>query len=231
MKAFSKRIMKKGRKLKLNIALIGRSGSGKGTQAKLLMKKFGLKEITTGALFRELAKQNTETGREVKKILAIGGLPPAWLAEYLWVKKIVEKTKPTDGLVFDGSPRRVSEAQLLDKILPWYGRTRFKLILIDISQKEAFDRLTKRRTCKSCGRLIPWVGEFKKLKVCDKCGGKLYYRKDDNPKAIKGRMEFYKKSVVPTIKYYIKRKRLIRINGEQSIEKVFEDILKAIEND
>ena len=100
-----------------------------------------------------------------------------------------------------------------------------KIILINISGKESFNRLTKRRQCQKCGQLIPWVGEFKK---CDKCSGELITRPDDKMEVIEKRLEEYKKETIPSINYYKKRGRLIKINGEQSIENVFKDILKAI---
>jgi len=100
--------------------------------------------------------------------------------------------------------------------------------LIDISRDEAFNRLTKRRICEKCGHLIPWVGKFKDLEVCNKCGGKLITRHDDLPEVIKNRLDYYDTRVVKVIDYYEKKGKLIRINGEQSIKDVFKDILKAI---
>lgn len=229
MKGFNNGIMKRGRKL--NFILLGRSGSGKGTQVKLLNEHFGgnLLNVITGDLFRKLAKKDTDTSKRVAKILKRGGLPFDDLATALWMYYIAHNLKGDQGLICDGSPRRVKEANNLDGFLEFLERKQDTyVLLIDISEKEAFNRLTKRRTCKKCRRLIPYVGEFKEWKVC-KCGGKLYYRIDDKPDAIKGRMEYYEKSVVPTIEYYRKQKRLIEINGEQSIEDVFKDILKAME--
>ena len=88
--------------------------------------------------------------------------------------------------------------------------------------------MTKRRICKDCGRVLPYIGEFRKLKKCDKCGGKLITRIDDTVEGVKERLRWYKTDVVPVINCYKKQGRLIKINGEQSIEKVFKDILKAI---
>lgn len=219
--------MKKGRKL--NFILIGRSGSGKGTQAKLLIKHFGnLYSLATGDLLRDLAKHKTDTGTRIKKVLEKGGLPFDDLATTLWMHNLAYNLKEDQGLICDGFPRRAREAENLDRFLEFLERKKDTyVLLIDISEKEAFNRLTKRRTCKKCGKLVPWVGEFKNWKKCE-CGGELYYRHDDNPEAIKGRMEYFEKSVVPAIDYYKKQKRLIKINGEQSIEDVFKDILKAV---
>ncbi len=116
----------------------------------------------------------------------------------------------------------------MDEIFEWYEWTKIKVILLDISDEEAFARITKRRICKKCGRLIPWVGQFKKLKRCDKCGGGLMTRPDDKPAAIKARLDFYKEDVQPVVDYYEKQKKLIRINGYPPIKDVHQDIRKAI---
>lgn len=101
-------------------------------------------------------------------------------------------------------------------------------MLIDISNKEAIWRLTKRRICKKCGEIVPYVGEFKKVKKCPKCGGELIHRADDTVKGVKNRLSWFKTDVQPVINYYRKTRRLIKINGEQSIDDVFKDILKVI---
>ncbi len=214
----------------LNFTFIGRSGSGKGTQAKLLIKHFGnLLYVSTGDLFRDLSKANTDTSIRVQKIIEEGGLPFDDLAAALWMHKLAYNLKENEGFILDGAPRRVNEAQTLDRYLDFLERkeTCFNL-LIDISRQEAFDRLSKRRICKNCGRLIPWVGEFKKIKVCDKCGGELITRADDTSEAINNRLDYYEERVAPTVKYYEEQDRLIKINGEQSIEDVFKEILENV---
>jgi len=216
----------KGFKSPQIIILFGRSGSGKGTQADLLRKKFRFEILTTGDFLRELTKKKNYTGRKLKQILAKGGLAPWWLASLAWLEYFVDLNRPKN-LILDGSPRSLPEAKLLDEVFAWYGY-QTKVFLIDISEKEAFFRLTKRRICQKCGRLIPYVGKYKDLKVCDKCGGKLVQRSDDHPKAIQARLDYFKKSVMPVIRYYQRQGRLIRINGEQSIEDVHQEILKYL---
>ncbi len=214
----------------LNFVLIGRSGSGKGTQAKLLMEHFGnLVYIGSGDLFRDLAKANSDVGEKIRKILKEGGLPYDDLASMLWMHEISYKVKSSEGILADGFPRRLNEAKNLEQFLEFLGRKENTFnLLIDISKEEAFNRLTKRRTCKECGRLVPWVGEFKNLKVCDRCGGELIDRPDDKPEAINSRLDYFEDRVVEAIKYYEEQRRLVKINGEQSIEDVFKDILRAI---
>ena len=214
----------------LNFILIGRSGSGKGTQAKFLMRHFkNLFYISTGDLFRNLTKVKTDTGKKIKKILEQGGLPHDDLATSLWMHEIAYKIKENQGILADGFPRRLNEAKSLDKFLKFLGRKeRTFYFLIDISRKQALNRLLKRRICKKCGQLIPWMGKFKKLKICNKCKGELIARDDDTLQAINNRLDYYEKRVTPVIKYYKRQNRLIRINGEQSPENVFREILKNI---
>ena len=212
------------------IILLGRSGSGKGTQAKLLIDDFGFDYLGTGDLLRERVKENDFSGKKLKQEMDKGERVSTYYVFQLWGKAAEKiKEKPNlKGIIIDGSPRSLLEAELMDGLLDWYEWENIKVILIDISSKEAFDRLTKRRMCKMCGRLIPWVGTFKDLKVCDQCGGELIERADDAPAAIRRRMDYFKKDVEPAIEYYQKRKRLIEIDGEQSIEDVYRDVKKAV---
>ncbi|MCX6720577.1 MAG: nucleoside monophosphate kinase [Candidatus Staskawiczbacteria bacterium] len=214
----------------LSFALIGRSGCGKGTQAELLMKHFGnLFYVSTGNLLRELAKLDTLAGKSAKEIMHKGDLIPDFMIIGLWMKELNLNLKVDQGVLFDGAFRRLIEAQEADEYFNFLDRkgTLFP-ILIDISREEAYDRLTKRRICKKCGKIFPWVGEFKKLEKCDKCGGELQHRADDNPDAINNRLAYFDKEVLEVLEYYKKDNRLITVNGEQTVEKVFEDILKAV---
>ena len=215
----------------LSFALIGRSGCGKGTQAELLMKHFGnLFYVSTGGLLRELAKLDTSAGKSAKEIIEEGGLIPAFMIIGLWMRELNINLKDAQGVLFDGALRRLIEAQQADEYFNFLKRKEnFFPILIDISKQEAFDRLTKRRICKGCGKIIPYVGEYKTMEKCDKCGGELMARPDDNPEAINNRLAYFDNDVVEVLDYYKKDNRLITINGEQAIEKVFDDILKAVE--
>ncbi len=212
------------------IILMGRSGCGKGTQAKLLQKEFGFDYVSSGDLIRARMKERDFFGQRLKKIVNQGDLAPTFLISQLWTEKIkeIEEKEDLKGLIIDGSPRTLIEAKLMDEIFDWVEWTKIKVILLDISDQEAFDRLTKRRVCKKCGRLIPWVGDFRSMKVCDKCGGELITRTDDKPEAIRARLDFYTNEVEPAIDYYQKQGKLIKVNGQQSIEDVYQEVKKTV---
>jgi adenylate kinase len=214
----------------LSFALIGRSGCGKGTQAELLQKHFGnLFYLQTGGLLRELAKLDTLAGKSAKQIMHEGKLFPDFMIIGLWMRELNVNVKEDQGVLFDGAFRRLIEAKQADEYFNFLGRENTLIpILIDISKQEAIDRLTKRRICKGCAKIIPYIGEYKKLEKCDNCGGELLHRPDDNPEAINNRLAYFDKEVLEVLDYYKKGNRLITVNGEQSIEKVFEDILKAV---
>ena len=185
----------------LNFILIGRSGSGKGTQAELIKNEFGnLAHITTGDLMRDLASKDTQVASKIKKIMQEGGLPYDDMATTLWMHKIAYSVKEEEGIICDGFPRRVVEAQNLDRFFEWLERKdSTKVLFLDIAHGEAFTRLKKR------GREI-----------------------DDNDEAIRGRMTYFEDKVMPVVNYYKEFNRLIDINGEQPIEDVFKEILEKI---
>jgi adenylate kinase len=214
---------------KLVICILGRPGSGKGTQAKLLVKKFGLAYFGSGEALRNRRKIKDFTGKKLFGAMEKGVLAPAFVISKLWMDALEKIKQKSKGVVMDGSPRQLIEAKFFNDALEWYEWQReARVILLEISKKESFNRLTKRRQCKKCGRLIPWMGKFKEMKRCDKCGGLLISRTDDKPAAIKKRLEEFEEKVVPVLDYFKKKGKLRRVNGEQSIEDVFKDILKSL---
>ena len=213
------------------IILLGKPGAGKGTQAKLLIKRLGLKYVGSGDLLRAEKKKKNFNSKKIGKTIDAGMRVPTPVIFKLWMDKFDKFKKDLNfkGMIIDGSPRTTLEAEMVGDALEWYEWEKNKrVLLVDISLKESVWRLTKRRMCKKCGRILPFVGEFRKLKKCDKCGGKLVTRVDDDLSGVKKRLEWFKSEVRPAINYYRKKKELVRINGEQSIENVFKDILKAL---
>ncbi len=215
-----------GKKSPQTIILLGRSGSGKDTQVRLLEEKTGFRIFATGDALRKVASERTILGRRLHEELQKGNLAPTWLASFLWIKTLVE-LRPSEGIIFNGSPRKLEEAKLIDEVLVWLGRGRPRVVLVDVSEKEAFTRLTKRKICTRCHAIVPYLEEYRLWKACGKCGGRLKARPDDKPRAIRTRFSWFKKEVGPVIRYYQAQRTLKVINGEQNIQSVFKDILKA----
>jgi len=192
-----------------NFVLIGPPASGKGTQARLLLKKFkNSYYISTGELFRKLIKEKTDTGQRVKKVVESGGLPFDDLATTLWMGEIAFNVKKNQSIIADGFPRRLQEAKDLDAFLKFLQRDKNTLFfLIEISEKEALKRLSKGRIFKN---------------------GKRKKRADDDRDDIKKRFRIYRKKTIPAINYLKKQGKLVNINGEQSIKDVLKNILEKI---
>jgi len=185
----------------LNFIILGSAGSGKGTQSKLLLKKFkNFYYVYTGDLLRDLAMKNTDGGKRIKKVLNSGGLVIDEIAAALWVNDVLLNVKENQGMILDGSPRRIEESITLFDFFKFLERIKnTQIFIINISEKESIKRLAKRG------------------------------RKDDHLNEIKRRLAWYKKHVIPALNYLNKKGiKTTKINGEQSINDVFKDILKAI---
>lgn len=210
----------------LNIIFLGRSGSGKGTQAELLRERFSLVNIDTGDILRTLAKRNDNFGKVVSKVICKGRLVPVWLVVYCWLTKLL-KIPSSKGIIMEGSPRQLEEAKILEEVFVWLGRKNFKVIYLEVSEEEGTKRLLRRRICSKCKRefsLMFTPG----LKKCIYCGHKLIRRQDDYPRAIKNRMIFFKKNILPVINYFHKKRILIKVNGEGSVKEIHQNILKKL---
>jgi len=209
-----------------NIIFLGRSGSGKGTQAELLMKKFALANIDTGDILRRLAKKNDKFGKTVLGTISHGKLVPIWLVIYCWLDQLL-KIPSKKGIIMEGSPRQLEEAKTLEEVFSWLGRENFRVVYLQTSAKEVTQRLLTRRICSKCGKEFS-LNFTPNLKTCSHCGGKLIRRKDDYPKAIKNRMLFFQKKILPVINYFRKKKMVVEVNGEGSVQEIHKRILKKL---
>jgi len=213
------------------IIFLGPPGSGKGTQARFLREKFDLEYIGSGDLLRKRAEKDDFMGRKLKKVLDKGIRVATPVVFKIWMEKLeeIKQKEKVNGIIFDGSPRTKEEAKMLKEALEWYEWNEDKkAIYVKVSKKESIARLTKRRVCPECGRNIPWVGEYKEMDRCDKCGGELIVRSDDTKEDIEQRWGWFESEVMPSINYFKNKDELIEINGEQSIKEVRQDILKAL---
>lgn len=207
--------------VKSALVLLGPPGSGKGTQAMQLARVMGLVHISTGDMLREAIKQGTPLGLKAKSFVDSGKLVP----DEVVIELIRDKASKSNGtLLFDGFPRNLAQAKLLDEIVVVKG-----VINLNISEKVILSRLTKRRTCKQCGAVYNLETNPPSTTCrCDKCGGELFQRSDDSEEVIRERLETYRNATMPLIDYYQKKGLLIDIDGEGSIEEVFERIRNAV---
>lgn len=215
----------------LNIIILGPQGSGKGTQAKLLAKKLNLEHLEIGDMLREIASGKGEFSKKVDNIINQQGklVPTKWVLEMLKLR--IQSIPLEQGMIFDGSPRKLFEAKKLEKILEKAGRKIDYVIFVKINDQESIKRLAIRMTCNKCNQpFIIGKNVTRDQKECPLCGGPLYMRKDDTPEKIKMRLDIYKEMTIPVVDYFKKKGQLIEINGEQSIDKVQEDILSKIKN-
>lgn len=218
----------------LVLVFLGKSGAGKGTQLDMFREKMGFDFIGSGDLLRARKKEAGFTGSKIASVIDHGGLIATpvvfslWMAEFERLKAIENELK---GIVIDGSPRKIREAYLMDEALDWYEwNENFKVVLIDVSDEEVLSRIANRRICKQCGEIVPYVGDLKRLTHCPECGGELVKRPEDSEQdSVKKRLDWFNQEVGPVLDFYREKNKLIVINGNQSVEAVFEDILKVIE--
>ena len=224
---FSK-IRKRQRKaMPHNIVILGPQGSGKGTQAEMLVKKFNLFHVETGTILRRLAKKDTALGRKIDTIInKQGGLVPDDIVQKALLYKL-RRVPASKGLLFDGFPRNLRQAKMLNAIFSTIGRELTEIVYLPITRKTTIRRLSLRRTCEKCNRIfIAGVSIPKHKKRCAYCKGKIIQREDDKPKAIAKRLSVYAKLTKPVVIYYKKQGKLITVNGEPSIKIVSKNVLK-----
>jgi adenylate kinase len=205
----------------MKMLILGPQGSGKGTQAKKIAEAFELKHISTGDIFRENIKNQTELGKLAKSFIDQGKLVPDEVTN-----KIVEDAiKGKDDFILDGFPRNMMQAEVLENVTQLdYA------VEVQLEDEDVLLRLSGRRTCRECGEIYHInFKPSKKFGECDHDAGELYQRDDDKPDAITKRLEIYHLETEPILDFYKKKKILITINGDQPIEKVFEDIKEALE--
>ncbi len=210
----------------LLILFMGLSGSGKGTQAKMIGEEFDFNYIEMGGILREEVKKQTDLGKKIDVIIhKEGKLVPDEMAKELIKKALFEKDHG-ETIVLDGYPRTSQQVIDLDEILKEMGLGKEIVVFdIKISDEEAMNRLTKRRICEKCKNVLP---ADSKDKVCPKCNGKLMHRGDDNPEKIRERLKWAHEKVYPAILEYKKRGVLQEIDGERSISVVHEDIKERL---
>ena len=205
--------------------MFGPQGSGKGTQAEMISQDLGIPWIATGNIYRKHIQEQTELGKIAEKYSKEGKLVPDEITNKL-VEERINEDDVQDGFVFDGYPRNIEQAKTFGNIVNIDA-----VLEIAISDEEAISRISGRRVC-PCG--MTYHIKFnppKKAGVCDKCGGELIHREDDTEPVIKERLAIYHHETEPVLDMYLEQGVLIRINGEQSIQDVSNEIFQKLNNE
>jgi adenylate kinase len=210
-------------KTNLSILLIGPSGAGKGTQAKLLAQRYSLKHLQSGELLRNMAAKEDEFGRKVREAMQKGFVPSEWI-----FRMIDDEFSRLDdrGVVIDGFSRKLSEIEMLYEVFKKKGRRIDFIFLLDIGDGTVIERLLNRRVCRSCKQVFD-AGSV--ADECPDCGGEIYVREDDNLESIKRRLHDYKVETSLVIDFIRKKDHIIEIDGGKPVNEVFAEICRRIE--
>jgi adenylate kinase len=207
------------------IVLIGKPGSGKGTQAEPLAKALGIPFVSVGKMLREEIKKGTTIGKKAAAAVAAGRLVPNEMTAEL-LRRRLAKADTENGIVIDGCPRDHVQAIMLEQIAHVAHA-----VLISITDHEVIRRISGRRICSKCGRNYHVEANRPKVdNVCDFCGGRIIHRDDDKLNIIKERLKSYREDTIPVLHYYRRLRALRRIDGQGSIEEVRERVIDAIRN-
>lgn len=213
----------------MRIVLLGPPGAGKGTQAAKIVSRFAIPHISTGDILRKNLREGTPLGLKAKEYMDRGLLVPDDLVVEIIKDRLTQKDC-AKGFMLDGFPRTVAQAKALDTVLKDMGISLDAVLNINVDYDLLVDRITGRRICKDCG--ATYHVAFNPPKVegkCDVCGGELYQRDDDKEETVKKRLEVYTEETQTLINYYQEKSILESINGEQNIDKVFEDIKDTLQ--
>jgi adenylate kinase len=210
------------------VVLLGAPGAGKGTQAKMLIEKFKIPQISTGDILRKAVADGTPLGKEAKVIMDSGGL----VSDKIVLGLVEERLKQPDcknGFILDGFPRNTAQAEALDKILTGSSMPLTVALNIDVDLNDLLKRLTGRRTCKSCQQMYNiFFSPPKKEGTCDKCGGELFQRDDDKEATIKKRLDVYQQQTAPLIDYYSRKQIMKTVMGVGGINDIFNKVTAVL---
>lgn len=213
----------------MRIVLLGAPGSGKGTQAKLLVEKYKIPQISTGDELRAAVAAGTELGKRAKVAMDAGQLVSDDIVLGI-IQERLSKPDARSGFILDGFPRNIPQAQALDAMLARMGQPLQLALLIDVDREVLMKRLTGRRTCGSCGAIYNiYFSPPKTPGKCDKCGGSLQHRSDDNEDTVRKRLEVYEQQTAPLVSYYKAQGKLRTVRGAGAVGEIFKNVCDIIE--
>jgi len=210
------------------IIFLGAPGAGKGTQAAYAAQKLNLSHLAAGDLLRQEIERGTELGMEAESYMEKGVLAP----DSVVIPMVLQRMSASEGehgVILDGFPRNLKQAETLGQALTQQGKAIDKVIHIDVSEEELVKRLSGRLVCRSCQAPYHMASSPPQVEgSCDKCGSELYQRPDDSVEAVKKRLEVYSTETAPLIDYYSRAGKLLTIDGEGDVGEVGERIIAAL---
>ncbi|MCL6518639.1 MAG: adenylate kinase [Armatimonadetes bacterium] len=206
----------------MRLVLLGPPGAGKGTQASLISKKYKIPHISTGDILREAVKQGTELGRKAQEYMQKGELVPDEIVIGIVVERI-QQPDCQNGFMLDGFPRTVVQAEALDEELRKRNQELDAVLCFEVDEEEIVRRISGRRVCEKCGAVynVNNLTSGKEDGICDKCGGRLATRPDDEPEAVRRRLQVYKKQTEPLIDYYRRKSILKTVKAVGAVQEIF----------
>ena len=213
----------------MNLILLGPPGAGKGTQAKNLVKRYSIPQISTGDILRSAVKEQSPMGIKAKGYMDSGALVPDEVVVGI-VDERLDKSDCVSGFILDGFPRTVAQANALKAMLEAKGRSLDHVVSISVEKSELLQRITGRRTCKSCGKGYHVLFEPPRTPgKCDECGGDLFQRDDDQEETMAKRLDVYEAQTAPLIAYYDSESLLRSLPGTGTIDDIYQRIVTIIE--
>lgn len=214
----------------MNLLIMGGPGAGKGTMSAKILEKYNILHISTGDIFRSEIKAQTELGLLAKSYIDKGLLVPDEVTNKM-VKSFLEKTDHANGYLLDGYPRTIDQAKAFNALVTRTDLEIDRVIYLRIPFEVLAERVTGRRICNNCKSIFHIKNKPSKVEgICDECGGTLTQRKDDTLESLTVRVEEYKKLTAPVLFYYSEKNLVSTVNADQSIDKVWEDVQKALED-
>jgi adenylate kinase len=211
----------------MRIVLLGSPGAGKGTQAKVISKKFDISHISTGDILRHEIKGGSELGKEAAGFVESGKLVPDGIIIEI-IKNEISRGKSKNGFLMDGFPRNLEQALMFSDLLDKLGIKLDKVININVSKEEIIERLSRRRICSVCKSVFSIGRKNKEPERCPKCNGDLIERKDDKKEVIKHRLDVYESETRPLIDFYTDKGLLVNINGFGEEKEITKRILEVL---
>lgn len=215
----------------MNIFIMGAPGSGKGTFSSKIKEEYNLNHISTGDIFRANISQGTELGLQAKAYAEQGKLVPDEITNKMVKDYLATLSDKKNGYLLDGYPRTLDQAKAFEEMTDGTDLAVDVILAMDVPTDVLTRRITGRRTCKECGEIYNIYSKPTKVEgVCDRCGGELTQRKDDNEESLKVRLDEYSNNTEPVIDYYEKKNMVSHINADASMEEIWSSVKEALKN-